>query len=196
MPTGYTAKLYDGEQSFDDFVLGCARAFGALVTMREAPADTPIPQKLEPNIKYYDEQIAEGEKRLKEIEQMSLETAEIEANKDYHTAIENKKKNGDEKSAIRMRYESMLTLVENWHPPTADHAGFKEYMENQLKESIDFDTNMRYYTEPKLLTPQEWIEQETKSATWEISNGKKERAEEIERTNVRNAWIQSLRESL
>lgn len=29
MPTGYTSKLYDGEQSFEDFVLSCMDAFDA-----------------------------------------------------------------------------------------------------------------------------------------------------------------------
>jgi hypothetical protein len=48
MPTGYTAPIADG-MTFEQFALGCARAFGALVTMRDEPSDAPIPERLEPD---------------------------------------------------------------------------------------------------------------------------------------------------
>lgn len=37
MPTGYTAALHDGEQEFEDFFWGAARAMGAFVTLRDSP---------------------------------------------------------------------------------------------------------------------------------------------------------------
>ena len=48
MPTGYTAKIADG-QTFEEFILSCARAFGALVEMRDEPADAPIPEEFKPS---------------------------------------------------------------------------------------------------------------------------------------------------
>jgi hypothetical protein len=34
MPTGYTAKIYNGvPQTFEEFALDCARTFGALITL-------------------------------------------------------------------------------------------------------------------------------------------------------------------
>ena len=47
MPTGYTAPIKDGI-SFNDFMWGCARAFGALIMMRDDPPGTPIPERFEP----------------------------------------------------------------------------------------------------------------------------------------------------
>ena len=44
MPIGYTSKLHDGDQPFNEFIMSCARAFGALVTMRDDPNDAPIPE--------------------------------------------------------------------------------------------------------------------------------------------------------
>jgi len=36
MPTGYTADLNDGKQvTFQEFTMKCARAFGALIEMRD-----------------------------------------------------------------------------------------------------------------------------------------------------------------
>ena len=37
MPTGYTDKIKDGI-TFKEYAMGCARAFGALITMRDNPA--------------------------------------------------------------------------------------------------------------------------------------------------------------
>jgi hypothetical protein len=49
MPTGYTAKLYDGDQKFQDFAMECARAFGALIEMRDEPMNAKIPETFEPS---------------------------------------------------------------------------------------------------------------------------------------------------
>ena len=44
MPTGYTYDLYDGKDiEFPDFVMKCARAFGALIEIRDDPMDAAIP---------------------------------------------------------------------------------------------------------------------------------------------------------
>ena len=49
MPTGYTAKLMEQGQTFPEFIMSCARAFGALIMMRDDPANAPIPEKFEPS---------------------------------------------------------------------------------------------------------------------------------------------------
>lgn len=53
MPTGYTAAVEDGTiTEFDDFAWQCARAFGALIMMRDDPMSAPIPQKFEPTAEH------------------------------------------------------------------------------------------------------------------------------------------------
>ena len=49
MPTGYTAKLMENGQSFQEFVMFCARAMGVCVMMRDDSLDKPIPEKFEPS---------------------------------------------------------------------------------------------------------------------------------------------------
>ena len=44
MPTGYTAGILEGE-TFEQYALQCAKAFGALVMMRDEPSDAPIPDQ-------------------------------------------------------------------------------------------------------------------------------------------------------
>ena len=45
MPTGYTVALYEGKDvTFEDFVMGCSRAFGALISLRDEP-NAPIPEE-------------------------------------------------------------------------------------------------------------------------------------------------------
>ena len=35
MPTGYTANIVDGEETFEEYVWRCTRAFGAMMHMRD-----------------------------------------------------------------------------------------------------------------------------------------------------------------
>lgn len=50
MPTGYTAGVKDGTVTdFKAFVMQCARAFGALIDMRDDPSDVPIPKSFAPS---------------------------------------------------------------------------------------------------------------------------------------------------
>lgn len=51
MPTGYTAAIADGID-FKTYALSCARAFGALVEMRDEPANAPIPEEFKPSSYY------------------------------------------------------------------------------------------------------------------------------------------------
>ena len=46
MPTGYTAMLTEEKEiTFEDFALKCARAFGALIEMRDESLDAKIPEE-------------------------------------------------------------------------------------------------------------------------------------------------------
>lgn len=62
MPTGYTAAVCDGKiTEFPAFALQCARAFGALITMRDDAMNAPIPEEIKPDTSYYDKNISEAE---------------------------------------------------------------------------------------------------------------------------------------
>ena len=43
MATGYTFNVVDGQiTTLSDFAMQCARAFGLLIDMRDAPSDAPM----------------------------------------------------------------------------------------------------------------------------------------------------------
>jgi len=72
MPTGCTAKLMSEGQTFHEFIMQCARNFGALIMMRDDPWDAPIPDKFEP-YGYHAKKLIEAREELKRLNNMSDE---------------------------------------------------------------------------------------------------------------------------
>ena len=72
MPTGYTAKLMEKGKSFDEFVLFCARAFGACIDMRDEDMNAPIPEQFQPSA-YYQKSVDENSAELTRLESMTNE---------------------------------------------------------------------------------------------------------------------------
>ncbi len=105
------------------------------------------------------------------------------------------KKNKD----LLTKYDSMLSDVYAWTPPTEDHNGLKTFMIDQIKESIRFDCSIEYYIEKQLISPLsgiEWREQEKLKAIHNIQYHEKEYALEVQRCTDRTNWIKALRISL
>ena len=195
MPTGYTEDLYMGKEvTFEQFAMKCARAFGALITMREEPLDAPIPEEFEPD-NYHLEELEKARQRLAEVESWSEEQAELEAEKAYQEAV--RKRNGTiaKNARIRERYEKMLAQVRTWIPPTPDHEELKRFMVEQLQKSIEYDCSY-VPDEPKRLSGAEYKQQQIAEARWEVEYHTKEYEEEVKRVQKRNEWLRALRESL
>ena len=58
MPTGYTYYIENGNiTTAKDFIMLCTRAFGALISMRDEPLSTPIPQEIKADTQYADNMI-------------------------------------------------------------------------------------------------------------------------------------------
>lgn len=195
MPTGYTAAIKDGI-SFEEYAWSCARAFGALVSLRE-DSNAPIPERFEPS-DYQTKALADAESRLARAKLLSPDQAEIEAKAAFDAETIRHVKVLAEKLELRNKYNAMLAHVVQWQPPTADHAQYKEFMASQIRESIDFDCNENYYREnpPVRLSGKEWLEAELTEAAREIAYHSKSYGEEVERTERRNTWISALRRSL
>lgn len=195
MSTGYTHAIKDGI-TFKEYAMSCARAFGALIRMREEPSDAEIPEKFEPS-DYHTKRLVELNDELKEksrwadtrwaqynIEQN--EKREKDRNKDIAERIELKKK-----------YEDMLAQVNAYVSPSNDHDSFKEFMKKQIEESIPWDCSTSYYdgveTEKTWKDEKKEVMSELKRS---ISYHEKEELKEIHRTNENNLWLSQLRKSL
>lgn len=189
MPTGYTAALHDGEQSFEDFVWGAAHATGALIMLRDEGMDSPVPE-FEPHTSYYDETLAKAQQRLAAAESWTVEDAEADAQRIYATVEQVWQERQRDTDALRARYEAMLARVEAWEPPTPEHVGLKELMAQQLNESIKFDCSG--WDAPPLPSGEEHKAAVIEQARRDVEYATTHIAEEIERTEGRNAWVRAL----
>lgn len=195
MPTGYTAAIADGI-TFKEYAMSCARAFGALVTMRDSPSDAEIPEEFKPST-YNLERLQDARQELSSLERMTMVEANLNAQAD-HTASELRRaKRLEEIKDLRCKYESMLTECKKYVPPTPDHAEFRAFMIRQIEESIKFDCSTSYCDKPTvLLTGEEWLDQQIKQAKKDIEYHEEEYAKECQRVSERNAWVKALRDSL
>lgn len=194
MPTGYTASIAEGI-SFKDFVMQCSRAMGALVMMRDEPFDAPIPERFEPS-SYHAERLADAEKDLAWYMNMADSEAERERLKEFEASMDSREKCIKSANELRAKYEAMRQQVAAWEPPTPDHEGLRDFMLQQIDESIKFDCNTSYYGEPELYSTRGWRDIKIMKARRDIEYHTAEQAKEVEHTEQRNAWLKALRDSL
>lgn len=196
MPTGYTACIKDGI-SFEKFVMQCARAMGACVTMRDEPSNKSIPDEFKPS-SYYIDRLKETKKELNELKKLSLAELEQKARSKYWTELKEKEKAIKKNNKLRQKYNDMLIKVRKWKVPTNEHMGLREFMVKQIETSILSDCSNSYYKEQNihLLSRQEYFKEQHAKLLKDIIYHSKENIDEIERVAQRNNWIKELRESL
>lgn len=196
MPTGYTADVAVGKVSdLRTFALRCARAFGATVAQRDEPSDEPPKHREMPS--FYAEMLARAEAEQARFTTMTLAEAESEMVAEREKAIAYRDEYLAGKAAQRARYESMLEEVKAWNPPTAEHVHLKDFMEQQIRESIDFDCGGSYEPAVPAVRPATaWIADKRAKAAAEVARLIQSMAEEQERCDRANAWIDALYDSL
>lgn len=196
MSTGYTAAIQDGTiTDFPDFAMQCARAFDALITMRDDPAGAPIPERFEPNTRYHDNRLIAASATLTELRALTPEQAEDRAYHEWIEATACYMSRERERAAQRERYEGMLAKVLAWEPPSPDHAELRTFMADQLRQSIDSDCG-HASPPPERLTGAMWLAAQITEAERDLAYHTKARAEEVERAAGRTRWVAELRASL
>lgn len=200
MPTGYTAKLHDGkEQSFPEFAMSCAHAFGALIELRDMGIDAPVPEEFEPDDSGYShQQLKKAKEVLRVAQGWDEATADAAAEADHKHAHYEWDKHVQGAADMKARYEAMLEQARAWEPPTAEHQGLKDFMVEQLESSIKFDCADidRWYPEPQRKTGAEHKAAMIARAERDIEYHTEQIAKEAERAQDRTAWVRALRDSL
>lgn len=194
MPTGYTAPIKDGI-AFEEYVWGCARAFGALIMLRDEASDAPIPE-FQPS-DYHVNALREANAELARLNAMTPEDAALEEAKERVKARAERLRWQAESDALRTKYEEMLEMVNAWEPPTAEHAGLKTFMASQIQESIRFDCH-DYTTGGKIprRTGKQWLSENIAEVRRAISYNEGERGKELARVKSRNDWVKQLAASV
>ena len=196
MPTGYTAALYEGEdQSFEDFILNCARAMGACIMQRDDPMSEP-PKKVEPS-DYHVKRIAETTEELERLKAMSTSEATEKARTEREAALEEREEHDKKALDLLGRYRRMLSAVNKWKPPTTDHAGLKKFMIEQLETSINFDCATGDWPKiPPVMSGERWRGNRIEKMLRDLDYNTRENLKEIERADDRNHWIEALYASI
>jgi hypothetical protein len=192
MPTGYTAKISEGI-SFEDFVLQCARAFGATITMRDDSLDAPIPDEFKPS-DYHPKALKMALEELARLKSLSREEIIEQSEKDYANKCIRWEQREVERLELKNKYKAMLAKVIQWKPPTTDHQGLKDFMLQQIRDSIEWDCLQD--DKPKKLSPEEWQEKAIETAQWNVEYHQKEGRKEIQRAKERTEWVRELKKSL
>lgn len=193
MPTGYTAEVCNGKISdFPTFAMICARAFGALITMRDDPSDAAIPEAFKPST-YNADRLVEAKERLQSLYNMSNAEADEAALAAYEEARASRDKSDRERVAENARLDSMIAKVQAWIPPTEEHQEMKKFMVEQLTIS---KTKPYSWPAPVLMSGSEWRVEQIAKAKHDIEYHEAEQTKENERAAGRTKWVNELRKSL
>ena len=211
MATGYTCDIEKG-QSFQDFVMHCATAFGPCISLRDKTNKT-IPDKFEVDPSYKKDLI-EAEEKLKKLNSSTEEELKKAAEKKHKEEERELQKRIKGKKALKIKYEKMLKKALDWKPPTNSHQDLKKFMKEQILTSMKFDcvsdflnAGRRHYIvtdclsgkelkTSSLLTPNGYKEIKTFEYERKIKIHKATYEKEVEKVKKNNKWISELRNSL
>jgi len=194
MPTGYTERLYDGEQTFEEYVWRCARMMGPLFSIRDARLDSPIPDVLECDVSYEQERLSEISARLEAACSWTPVEAAHEAQLAYERLHASWAAHCTAVEARKQRYLKMLRQVVDWKPPTPEHEGLKVAMVQQLRSSITADCHAG--PAPTMVPSQEYRDTVIKRALSDIEYYSENIQKAKNRTAESNEWLDALREAV
>ena len=120
------------------------------------------------------------------------------SSKYYKQAVEQRKVTIEEKEQLLNKYNDMLHMVRTWLPPSEEHNNLKEFMIEQIEQSIDFDVNLEYYMQHsvELKSPEQYFIDELSRLKRDVEYHQKGWDDEVRRTQERNDWNQSVFKSL
>jgi hypothetical protein len=200
MPTGYTASVATGATTTArDYLLKCARNFGALIHMRDDASDAEI--------KY----AVVGEYNSKRKEEAANEIVRL-------TALSPAEKHREAEAAHAERvklcadaaakdeeqsraYDRMIAKVNAWEPPTPEHEALKKFAVQQLIDSKEFDCNRAACApdEIKNSKPESgeaYVWRRISELSRNIEYHTRQHEDEVRRVTQANAWIAALESSL
>lgn len=196
MPTGYTADITEKNITFQQYAMNCARAFGALILMRDEPMDAPIPAKFEPDthyVKCYKGAIAETAR----LSRMTPKQQDAFGAAKKAEAVKSAKEWLARAAADNAKYAAMREQVQAWEPPTQDHVELKSFMLQQIDISTsDTSYAKQHVAECEASTPNSYYRSALDTQERNIKYYGEQLEKEKERATGRTEWVQQLRKSL
>jgi hypothetical protein len=201
MPSGYTYRIVEGEQTFQDFVWRAVRAMGVFIHMRDDCLDAPLrmpepdfikrgsPSEIgrrEAELRRYETEL--HDEQVKTPEQIAAEFEAYKAKRlaEYEETYARRK-------PIYERVTRLRSEVSDWKPPTEDHENFKRFMLEQLDETTKWDAELPEKPVFKE-TAEEWHADEIEWLEGRIARCEELLQEEINSPDIRKGHIQWLEE--
>lgn len=196
MPTGYTADILDKNIDFPQFVWDCARAFGALIHMRDDKHDARV-RKSEPD-NYHQEALQDAQADLLKMKALTDDEAAALAVVDFKKGRQAERESRERAEVATYRLTAMIWRVQDWQPPSKDHQSLKTFMLEQLQSTLEFDGTYRkwYRTPPPLKTGPEYRTYQVKICLGNIEYHAKHLREDEERKSGQATWIDQLQDSV
>jgi len=201
---GYTGIFENRNVTFEEFVWRCARAFGALVHMRDMDWNVPVvlPQQSSRgkiNESYRQECLKDSQALLQKYQNMSLAQAQTLLDQEYQRRLQEAKEGIAKKKVLRERFEKVYVKVQSWQPPSSKHNELKQFMLEQLEYGIKHDCDDSYWqnslSRPKP-TVQEWLNQNIAWAQQDVEYHTKKANEEEDDGDSAVEWILALKNSV
>lgn len=192
MPTGYTAILLERpDTSFPEFALRCARAFSALVQMRDSSLDAEFPDEIKPDDSYRTS-LEEAYAKARELEVLTLDEAARRAEEEYQRDFKSKAEAEERWADENKIFAAMLAKVNEWEPPTQAHEGLKKFMAEQIAASMH--RSFSWHVERK--TAAVWLAQARSNAVERVLRATDDWAREQRSAREKTQWLRELRASL
>lgn len=142
MPTGYTSKIYDGDQTtVEQYAKTCLVAFlgESYQNIADTPGKIPLLTLDEfSSYTYYKDNVDRAESELKKKLAFTEDDWIEYGNTVYNAKIKNNKDYIANAEKIGERYKSMMELVNNWVAPS-NLQELKKFMISQLNSAYKFD---------------------------------------------------------
>lgn len=200
MPTGYTQKLCEGEQTFRDFLFTCARGMGACIALRDDALNENLPDDVGFSSDYHAKALLKAKDEVVRLSAMSEEERIVFGKNTIKRELKKAQSRLDETKATRDRLAAMTVQATEWTPPTKDHEGVKRFMLEQLKSTLDFDGDSRYAErEVAILKAKEPIrvwQEALASAKGNVAYNEEEQSKETKQNEARNEWVKLLKSSI
>lgn len=193
MATGYTTGIGEGKiKNFKDFALTCARAFGACIMQKE---DSFLePPKLEEVKDFYPFMIEEVERQIQVLKDTSDQDLIAKYIEEKDKSYKENVASIQEKNKLREKYEKILNDAKNWDVD-GDFQGLKNFMIQQLTDSIEWDCSTKYndesiteYFSSTAITADEIRAEKMDRLERDLVRYNEKYAEDVKDVNVRNEW--------
>jgi hypothetical protein len=197
MPTGYTAGIIDGTiKTFPEFAKLCVRAFGAAIHMKDDRLDTEYEERIPSE--YHQDSIKRSREELVNIFSITDEQI-IESRK--NSLLKEKKrylKNIEERKKNREILDRMLVQALKFVPPSPEHEEIKNFMIDQLQQTINNDGDVEYYEDElerieleikKEVNAQDLRNEMLDQVNLNMEYHHKEYEEEVKRCEDANEWV-------